>query len=321
MKAVVYQRYGSPNVLKVQDVPAPTPNANQILVNVRATTVNRTDCHMRLATPAVWRLYLGLTRPKHSILGSEFAGDVTAVGTGVTSFAAGDSVFGMSGFGAHAEYLCVRESRSVAPKPATMTYAEAAAVCDGAMAALTCLRKAKLQRGQRILIYGASGSVGTAAVQLAKHLGAEVTAVCGTRNLGLVRSLGADAVIDYTQADFTKTGQTYDVVLDAVGKSTYLRCRTLLKPGGVYVPTDGGPLYQNLVAALVTWKLGRKKAMLAITKSTKRDILFLKDLIEAGTYRAVVDRRYPLEAIAEAHRYVETGRKTGNVVVIVDETK
>ncbi len=320
MKAVVYQSYGSPDVLTLQDVPKPTPKANQILVKVRATTVNRTDCAMRQAAPFVWRPYLGLFRPKRPILGSEFAGDVEAVGTDVTTFAVGDQVFGLSGFGANAEYVCVREGGSVAPKPTTMTYEEAAAVCDGAAAALTCLRKAKVEPGQRILIYGASGSVGTAAVQLAKYFGAEVTAVCGTRNLELAKSLGADYVIDYTRGDFTKHGQTYDAVIDAVGKSTYLRCRKLLKSEGVYVPTDGGPLYQNLFFVLWTSRVGRKKAVAAVTRSTKQDIHFLKDLTEAGKYRPVIDRRYPLAQIAEAHRYVETGRKTGNVIITVDQS-
>ncbi len=320
MKAVVYQRYGSPDVLVLDDIPTPTPRANEILVKVRATTINRTDCAMRKADPFVWRFYLGLTRPKHPILGSEFAGDVAAVGTDVTSFSVGDQVFGLSNFGAHAEYLCRRAEGSVAVKPTMMSYEEAAAVGDVATAALTCLRKAKVEHGQRVLIYGASGSVGTAAVQLAKHFGAEVTAVCGTRNLELAKSLGADHVIDYTRDDFTKHGQTYDAVIDAVGKSTYLRCRGLLKSEGVYVPTDGGPLYQNLFFVLWTSRVGRKKAVAAITRSTKDDFLFLKDLIEAGKYRAVIDRQYPLEQIAEAHRYVETGRKTGNVVITVDQS-
>jgi NADPH:quinone reductase-like Zn-dependent oxidoreductase len=316
VKAVVYQRYGSPDVLELRDIPTPTPKANQILVKVRATTVNRTDCAMRKAEPIVWRAYLGLTRPRNPILGSEFAGDIEAVGPEVTTVTVGDQIFGLSGFGANAEYLCVREGGSVAPKPPAMTYEEAASVCDGATAALTCLRKAQLRVGQRILVYGASGSVGTAAVQLAKYFGAEVTAVSGTRNLELAKSLGADKVIDYTQDDFTKHGQIYDAVLDAVGKSTYLRCRELLKPEGIYVST-GGPLYQNLFFVLWTSRVGRKKAVAAITRSTKQDIHFLKELIEEGKYRAVIDRGYLLEQITEAHSYVETERKTGNVVITV----
>lgn len=242
----------------------------------------------------------------------ELAGEVEAVGGAVTEFAVGDRVFGVKGFGAHAEYVCIRESGAVAHMPAGTTFEEAAAVCDGACIALSCLRRGSLQKGRKILVYGASGSVGTAAVQLAVNLGADVTAVCNTKNVELVRSLGAGRVIDYTQEDFTRDGETYDFVLDAVGKQTFMHCRRSLKPRGIYVATDG---FRNLPLALWTSRVGNKRAALGLAKYTKQDVLFLKELIEAGKYRAVVDRSYPLEDVVEATRFVETQQKTGNVVL------
>lgn len=321
MKAMVHSRYGAPDVVHLAAVDKPVPTDDELLVRVVATTVNRTDCGFRDPDPFFVRFFSGLTKPKQPILGSEFAGEVEAVGHGVTSFKPGDRVFGLTGmrFGCHAEYVCVPEGGVVATIPASMTYEEAAAIPDGATLALSCLKKAELQRGQDILIYGASGSIGTAGVQLAKHLGANVTAVCGTRNLDLVRSLGADAVIDYTAGDFTRSGATYDVVFDAVGKSSFARCKRLLKPGGTYIATDLGFLWQVPFLMLWTSRFGDKKAILAIPKESKQNIALFRELIEAGELKAVIDRRYPLEQIAEAHRYVETERKTGNVVVTVGE--
>ena len=312
MRAVVHDRYGPPEVLRVEDVEKPVPKDDEVLVRVRATTVNRTDCGLRAAKPFVSRFFTGLRRPKNRTRGIEFAGVVEAVGPAVTGFAAGDEVFGVKASGAHAEYIAVREIAPIAHKPSGMSFEDAAAIPDGAALALACYRKAGLEQGRKLLVYGATGSVGTAGVQLARHFGAEVTAVGNTQNLELVRSLGADRVIDYTQADFTKNGETYDVVFDAVGKLTFARARGSVKPGGVFVGTDG---FLNLFLALPTRWIGSRRVALGITKYSKQDLLLLKQLVEAGEYRAVIDRRYPLEDVVEATRYVETGQKTGNVVL------
>jgi len=317
MRAVVHDRYGGPDVLRVEEVERPIPKEDEVLVKIHATTVNRTDCGTRAAEPFISRFFTGLRRPKRRILGSELAGEVEAVGAAVSQFEVGDRVFGMRA-GAHAEFVCVREDRSLAHKPAGMSFEEAAAVCDGAIIALACLRKADLRKGRSILIYGASGSIGTAAVQLAKYFDADVTAVCNTKNVELVRSLGANRVIDYTQEDFTQSDETYDVIFDAVGKHSFRRCRGSLKPGGIYIETDLGFLWHVPVLALLTRRLGDKRVTLPIPKYTKEDVLFLKELIEAGRYRAVVDRSYPLEQVVEATRYVERGQKTGNVVLTVN---
>jgi NADPH:quinone reductase-like Zn-dependent oxidoreductase len=319
MRAVVYEKYGPPEVLRVQEVERPMPEDDQVLVNIHATTVNRSDCGVRSAKPFFTRFFTGLRRPKRRIPGMELAGVVEAVGSAVTEFEVGDQVFGVKGFGAHAEFVCMRESASLAHKPAGMSFDEAAAVCDGAIIALACLGKADLRKGRSILIYGASGSIGTAGVQLAKHFGADVTAVCNTKNVELVRSLGADRVIDYTQEDFTKNGQTYDVVFDAVGKHSFRRCRGSLKSGGIYIETDLGFMWHVPPLALLTRLIGDKRVTLPIPKYTKANVLILKELIEAGQYRAVIDRRYSLEQVVEATRYVETGQKTGNVVLTLND--
>jgi len=317
MKAVVHDRYGPPDVLRLEDVERPSPAEDEILIRVHASTVNRTDCHRRAAKPLFWRFFAGLLRPRRRILGGEVAGEVEAVGAAVSEFAVGDAVFGTSGpkLGAHAEYLCRRESGLIAHKPADLSFEEAAAVPDGALSALTCLRRAGLRPGQTILVYGASGSIGTAAVQLARYFDADITAVCSTKNLELVRSLGADRVIDYTQEDFTRNGQTYHVVFDAVGKLTFGRCKSSLKPGGIYVATDG---LRNFPLGLWTSRFGDKKVALPLPDWKSEDLLFLRELIEAGRYRPVIDRAYPLEDVIEAARYVETEQKTGNVVLTLD---
>ena len=318
MKAVVHDRYGPPEVLRLEDVARPVPKDDEVLVRVHATTVNRTDTGFRSAEFFVARFFTGLFRPRRKILGSEFAGEVEAVGAAVKEFAVGDRVFGVNAKGgAHAEFISIPESSPLAPMPAGLTFEEAAAVCDGALLALWVLRRTGLGKGQKILVYGASGSIGTAAVQLAKHFDADVTAVCNTKNVELVRSLGADDVIDYTQDDFTKTAETYELVFDAVGKLSFGRCKGLLKPGGTYAVTDLGFLWQNPALALWTSRVGDKKVLIPLPRHTKKDVLFLKDLIEAGKYRAVIDRVYPLEDVVEASRYVETGQKTGNVVLTV----
>ncbi len=318
MRAVVYDRYGPPEVQRLEDVARPVPKEDEVLVRIHATTVNRTDCGWRSAKPFFVRYFIGLRGPKQKILGMELAGEVEAVGTAVTDFEVGDQVFGVKSFGAHAEFVCIRAGGPLAHKPAGMTFEEAAAVCDGASIALSCLRGANLREGQKILIYGASGSIGTAAVQLAKHFGADVTAVCNTKNVELVRSLGADKVVDYLQEDFTKNRETYDVIFDSVGKHSFRRCRRSLKPGGIYLETDLGFMWHVPILALLTRWIGNKKVTLGIAKYRKQDVLLVKELIEGGKYRAVIDRRYPLEDVVEATRYVETQQKTGNVVLTVN---
>jgi NADPH:quinone reductase-like Zn-dependent oxidoreductase len=325
MKAVVYDTYGPADVLRLEDVERPVPREDEVLVKIHATTVNRLDVHTReanassgVAIALLSRSISGLRRPRQRILGSEFAGEVAAAGAAVTEFAVGDDIFGTTGFrfGAHAEFMCVPERARVAHMPAGISFEEAAAVSDGFLNALTCLKQVDLGKGRRILVYGASGSIGTAGVQLAKYFGADVTAVCTTKNFELVRSLGADRVIDYTQEDFTKNGETYDVIFDAVGKHSFKRSKASLSSGGSYLATDG---FRNIILAMWTPRFGDKKVVFQIPpRQTKQDVLLLKELMEAGRYRAVIDRRYPLEEVVEATRYVETQQKTGNVILTVD---
>lgn len=318
MRAVVYRKYGTPDILHVEEIARPTPKENEVLIKVHATTVNRTDCGLRGAEIFLTRFFTGLLRPKQKILGMELAGEVVAIGAEVTAFEVGDSVFGMSGFGAHADFISLDESAALAKKPAGMAFEEAAAVCDGAILALAGLHHADLRKGRSVLIYGASGSIGTAAVQLSRYFDADVTAVCNAKNVELVRSLGANQVIDYTKEDFTKNGQTYDVIFDAVGKHSFRRCRRSLKSGGIYMETDPGFLWHVPLLILLTRWIGNKKVMLVLPKYTKANVVLLKDLIEAGKYRAVIDRSYPLEDVVEATRYVETEEKTGNVVLTLE---
>ncbi len=324
MKAVVYDTYGPPEVLRLEDVQRPLPKDDEILVKIHAAAVTRADCATRdanrrsgLAVTLLSRSISGLRRPRQRILGSELAGVVEAVGAAVSEFAVGDRVFGSTGFrfGAHAEFTCTPESARIAHMPAGATFEEAASICDGGLNALWCLRLADVQKGRRVLIYGASGAIGTAGVQLARYLEADVTAVCGTKNLELVRSLGADSAIDYTREDFTRNGETYDVIFDAVGKHSFKRCEGSLKKGGSYLATDG---LRNFILALWTSRFGDKKVMFKLPpRYTKDDVLLLRQLIEAGRYRAVIDRTYPLEDVVEATRYVETEQKTGNVILTV----
>lgn len=322
MRAVVYDRYGPPDVLRIEDVERPAPKDDEVLVRIHAATVNRMDVHTREAnrSSGIWvmgisRLVSGVRGPRKRILGSEYAGVVEAVGSAVTEFKAGERVFGNTGlgFGAHAEFICVRESSRIAHMPAGVSFEKAAPACDGALNALWCLRGAGVQKGRKILIYGASGAIGTAGVQLAKYFGADVTAVCNTKNLELVKSIGADRVIDYTKEDFTKNGETYDLIFDAVGKHSFRRCKGSLKPGGKYLATDG---FENLWLGMWTSRFGDKRVVFQIPpRWAKGDVRFLKELIEAGKFHPVIDRTYPLEDVVEAARYVETGQKTGNVVL------
>jgi NADPH:quinone reductase-like Zn-dependent oxidoreductase len=322
MRAVVYDRYGPPEVQRLEDVEQPVPKDDEVLVKIHATTVTRSDCGIRAAKPFLIRFFFGLRRPRQRILGTELSGEIEAVGAAVSEFAVGDHVFGSTNAfmtGTHADFICMKESAPLAHKPAGMTFEQAAAVTDGAVLALMCLNAAHPEKGQRILVYGASGAIGTAGVQLARYFEADVTAVCNTKNLELVRSLGADRVIDYTQEDFTKNGQTYDVIFDAVGKHSFSRCKGSLNRGGSYVATDG---FQNLFLALWTSRIGDRKVLFPIPPHyTKKNVLFLKELIEAGKFRAVIDRCYALEDVVEATVYVETQQKTGNVVLTINGSR
>jgi len=318
MKAALVTRYGSPDVVAIGEAPKPAPAAGEVLVRVHAASVNRTDCGLLRAHPFFIRLFTGLLRPRRPILGMDFAGEVEAVGAAVTAFRPGDRVFGMiplSNNGAHAEYACAPQS-TLAHIPAGLPF-DQAVVCEGAFYAHSVLEKIGLQAGQAILIYGASGAIGTAMVQLAKAAGATVTAVVATPQLELARSLGADRVVDYTAEDFTRIGQTFDFVVDAVGKTSYLRCRRLLTPRGVYSATDLGPGGQNLLLGLGFWLIRSHRVIMVAPMRIGGFVGFLKGRMEAGQFRAVVDRSYPLEAIADAYRYVETGQKAGIVVINV----
>lgn len=320
MKAAVHTRYGPPEVVRVVDVPTPVAKDNEVLVRVRATTVNRTDCGFRGAKPFFVRAFTGLLRPRVTILGNEFAGDVDAIGPAVTSFAVGDRVFGYddSRWGAHAQYLTIREDASLALIPANLTYSQAAPATEGSHYALADIRKANIRAGQSVLVNGATGAIGSAAVQLLASDGVHVTAVCDTAHLELVRGLGAERVIDRTAEDFTQDQQRYDVVFDAVGKSSFGRCRRLLKPHGVYMSTDLGPRGQNPFLALVTPLLPGKSVLFPLPRHNQAMMNYFKDLMESGLFRPIVDRSYPLTEIVEAYRYVETGQKIGNVVITVE---
>jgi NADPH:quinone reductase-like Zn-dependent oxidoreductase len=322
MKAIVCPRYGPPEVLEVRDVKKPVPKAKEILVRVHATAVTATDPVMRKGEPFIVRFFTGLTKPIHPIPGDVFAGEVEEVGRDVTRFKKGDQVFGATGtsLGAQAEYVCLPETAALAVKPLNLSYEDAVCIVDGGLGALELMRKAGIRKGQDVLVNGASGSVGTFAIQLARHFGTEVTAVCSTTNLELVKSLGADRVIDYTREDFTRSGQRYDLIFDVVTKSSFSRCRGVLKPGGTYIPT--APSGGHLLSVLWTRLFGSRKALMAAPglmppAERAKDLVFLSGLFEQGKLRSVIDRTYPLEQIAEAHRYVEEGHKKGNVVLLV----
>jgi NADPH:quinone reductase-like Zn-dependent oxidoreductase len=321
MRAVVHDRYGPPEVLRVADVERPVPKEDEVLVRVHASTVTRGDAMgVRFEDYKFARVLTGIRRPRKTSFGSEFAGRVEEVGAAVEGLRVGDEVFGVKS-GANAEYVAVRESGVIARKPVGLTYEEAAAIPDGSLLALSCLKPAYPLQGKSVLVYGAGGSVGTASVQLlAHHFGAKVTAVCDTKDVELVRSLGAREVLDRFRQDFTKNGETYDVVFDAVGKHSFRRSRRSLKRGGIYISMDLGFMYHVPLLGLVTRFVGSKRGTLGMGRYRQEDLRLVKELVEAGKYRPVIDRTYALDEIVEAVRYVESGRKTGNVVLRARET-
>jgi NADPH:quinone reductase-like Zn-dependent oxidoreductase len=321
VKAAVHTKYGPPDVVRIADVARPTTDDNDILVRVHATTVNRTDCGYRAGKPFIVRLFSGIRKPRATVLGNEFAGTVESVGSAVTSFAVGDRVFGYCEgvFGAHAEYVSVSQNSPIALLPSNLSYEEAAPGTEGAHYALAFITRAKIREGQHVLVNGATGAIGSAAIQLLKDLGADVTAVCHTENIALVERLGADRVIDYATEDFTARRETFDVILDAVGKSTFGRCKHLLKDGGIYLSSELGPYSQNLFLALLTPLLGGRRVVFPLPQQNAQMVAHLKEMMESGEFTPVIDRRYPLDQIVAAYRYVESGEKIGNVVITVVE--
>jgi NADPH:quinone reductase-like Zn-dependent oxidoreductase len=319
MKAIIHTRYGPPEVLQLAEVPKPSPKDNEVLIKVHATTVNRTDCGFRSAEYFISRFFSGLFRPKNHVLGNEFAGEIVEIGSSVSSFQVGDRVFGYNDitFGAHAEYMVLKEDGPITTMPSDLTYEEAAPITEGGHYALCDIRAAKVSPGQKVLVNGATGSIGSAAVQLCRYFGAEVTAVCVTPHLERIRSLGAKTVIDYTKEDFTKIGDQFDFIFDAVGKSSFGKCKPILKSNGIYISTELGKGGQNPFLALITPILGGKKLLFPIPTINKQDVVFLKELVESGQFKPVIDRKYPMEQIVEATKYVETGQKTGNVVITI----
>jgi NADPH:quinone reductase-like Zn-dependent oxidoreductase len=324
MRAAVHDRYGPPEVLRIETVPDPVAGVGEVLVRVRRSSVNRTDCGFRSGSPVMVRAFVGLRRPRRRTLGNEFAGVVEAVGPGVTRFAAGDRVFGVDQdrFGTNAELMTTSEDAPIAVMPDDMSFDDGAAMCDGYVLAHTCLTGANLTEGQRILIYGATGSIGTAAVQLAHAWGAHVTAVADTRTLDLVGSLGADEVVDRSRDDFTRNGQVYDVVFDAVGKLSFGHCRRSVVPGGPYVTTDLGRFWQAplvVILTAITGRFGTRRALIPLPRYRRELVEELRSMWQDGRFRAVIDRHYPLAEIVEATRFVGSGRKVGNVVIDVTD--
>jgi len=317
MKAIVHTKYGPPEVVKLMEVPQPVPKKNEVLVKVVASTVNRTDSGFRSAEYFISRFWSGLFRPKYQTLGCEFAGTIEQIGSEVTSFKEGDKVFGYNDetFGGHAEFLTIAEDKAIEKIPGHLTFNEAAPILEGAHYALSNILASKIKTGQKALVYGATGAIGSSAVQLLKHFGVSVTAVCNTKNVKLVRALGADKVIDYQTEDFSKVEEKYHLVFDAVGKSSFGACKPLLTEKGIYVSTELGKNSENIFLGLFTPFFGGKKVIFPIPTIDKQDVLFLKQLVESGEYKPVIDRVYRLEQIVDAYKYVETGQKTGNVIL------
>jgi NADPH:quinone reductase-like Zn-dependent oxidoreductase len=317
MKANVYTHYGPPEVVKFITIAQPIPKENEVLLKVYAGTVNRTDAGFRSAEYFVSRFWSGLFKPKHQVLGNEFAGIIEAIGNQVTSFKVGDKVFGYNDktCGGHGEYLTIAESDAITCMPSNFSFEEAAPLTEGAHYALNNIKASKVSAGQHVLVYGATGAIGSAAVQLLKYFGAHVTAVCNTKNVALVQALGAEVVIDYQTQDFTQTAQTFDFIFDAVGKSSFGQCKPLLKAKGIYISTELGKNGENIWLALITPLLGGKKLLFPIPTINKEDVIFFKTLAEKGVFKPVIDRYYLLDQVVEAYHYVESGQKTGNVVI------
>lgn len=317
MKAAIHTKYGPPEVVSVAEVDKPEPNNDEVRIKIHATTVNRTDCGFRSAEYFISRFWSGLFRPNNKILGNEFAGQIDAIGKDVTGFEIGDRVFGYDDglFGAHAEYKVIRENGALTTMPDHLGYHEAAPLTEGAHYALSNIRAARVKTGQHVLVYGATGAIGSAAVQLLKYFGAHVTAICNTKNVGLVKNLGAAVVIDYMTEDFTKTSRRFDFVFDAVGRSSFRQCKPLLTGKGIYISTELGRNSENIFLALAGMFSKGKKVLFPIPTITKEDVKFLKELAETGNFKPVIDSHYTLEEIVDAYRYVETRQKTGNVVV------
>jgi NADPH:quinone reductase-like Zn-dependent oxidoreductase len=317
MKAIIYEQYGPPEVLKLREVEKPVPKDNEILIRIHATSVSIADCRLRKADPFAVRLFFGLIKPKRPILGGVLAGEVVEAGKDVNLYKTGDLVFGSSGlkFGTYAEYICLPQTAILAIKPDNVSFKEAASIPFGGHTALYFLKKANIQRGQKVLIYGASGAVGTAAVQLAKYFGAEVTGICSGSNVEMVKSLGADKVIDYTQEDLTKIEETFDIIFDTLGKVAFSIIKRPLKKKGILILGASG--LSGMIQGLWTSITSSRKVLSGIIAEKTGDLIFLRQLLEAGKIRSVIDRSYPLEQIPEAHRYVDKGHKKGNVAVIL----
>lgn len=321
MKAIVHTKYGPPEVASIREVDKPTPKDNEVLVKVYASTVNRTDAGFRSAIYFISRFWSGLFRPKITVLGSEFAGRIEQVGKLVTSFKIGDNVFGYNDktFGGHGEYLTIGEKEAIDFLPENTDFYEAAPITEGAHYALNNIRASKTTHGQNVMVYGATGAIGSAAVQLLKHLGTNVTAVCNSKNVELVKSLGADVVIDYQTNDYTKVKTKFDFIFDAVGKSSYRQCKPLLNKKGIYISTELGKHAANLFLALITPIAGGKKVKFPIPSINKKDVVYLKELVEQGVYKPLIDRQYTIDQIVEAYHYVESGQKTGNVILRISQ--
>lgn len=322
MKAAVYKKYGKPDVVYIAELPIPKPAENEVLIKVIASTVNRTDAGFRSAEYFISRFWSGLFRPKYPTLGCEFSGVITQIGEKVSEFKVGDEVFGFNDqkFGGHAEYMVLSEKDAIAIKPANLSFQQAACLTEGAHYALCDIRAAKLQSGQEVMVYGATGAIGTAAVQILKYFGMKVTAVCNTKNIGLIKSLGADVVIDYQTEDYTIEKNKYAFIFDAVGKSSFKICKPLLTEKGVYISTEFGENGINILLALTTPLGSGRKLLFPLPSITKADVLFIKELAEKNLFKPVLDKHYPLEQIVEAYQYVETGQKTGNVILQIGVT-
>jgi len=320
MKAAIRSKYGPPDVLNIEDVETPTPKDNEILVRVRAATVNRTDCGILWGKPFVIRFFTGLFKPTSPTTGTDFAGEIVAVGKNVTAFKVGDKVWGFNdnGLASHAQYLTLPDDEAILKIPEHITYEQAAASAEGAHYAYNFINKVNLDASNKVLVNGATGAIGSAAVHILKYMGVYVVAVCDTKNIERVKSIGPDRVVDYTKEDFTRLEEKFDFVFDAVGKSTFGKCRPLLQPGGIYISSELGPHAENLYLPLITKIRGGKKVVFPLPVNIKKSLLYMQELLEKGKFKPLIDRRYSLENIREAYQYVDSGQKTGNVIITFD---